>query len=882
MMRISSLLAATLSLLGLTLAATAQTPTVRYAFAGNANDLSGNARHGTLLGTASIGAATLVIAENTTGRVRVPESAINGLNDFTVVATVQITPVHVAVTPVNLNPIISGARVGEDNALMIAYRHQTGSWQVDIGSASVPNPSQSYLVPLANRPITGVWHHVAYVRQTVTGVTTGRFYQDGVQVGATLILTGAPSISPITVDPNGLLIGQEQDVVDGGFSAAQSLKGSMGEFAIYNGALSAARIAEMAQANWTGDVSTDWALATNWSLLAIPGATTDARVMADPTTQPVISASATARALTLEAGSALQQTAAGTLDLKGNFTNASVSTDLQGTTTFTGIIAQQIGGVNTGFANLTIGAAGTTDVSTGLSVARVLTLNGNLTVGGTALVLRSNASGTAMVVNSGGIVSGSVAVQRFVSPSVNPGAGYRHLASPVQSTTVSDLNTSVYTAVTNPAYNTAPKPLTAKPYPNIFSFTESRITGANFVHGYVSPASPAATLVPGLGYSVQMPPSTGSSSTPDFVGALNDGSINSEPLTNTNGTIDAGWHLLGNPYPAPLDWNLVRAIPGAIPAGMADAVSVYQSTGMSTGTYLTYVNGVGTLLDGLIPMGQGFFVRNTVMGSSPVFQFTNAMRTTTYANPTVYRAAPDQRPLLQMALTSTASGTTDEAIVYFEAGATAGFDTHYDAPKVSRSLETAPTLSVMAGPAELAISGLAPEALTAGTEVPLRVLVNVPGSHTLRVAAQRGLPTGQALWLTDAETGSVVDLNQLPGGYTFQQMPAYGGTRFWMQFGGRQPVATPRPTGLILDAYPNPVIDGTLTVALRGLTMDAGAVEATLVDQLGRVVRQAPLPTTAGIATGNFVVNDLPPGVYILQLKTKDSGSLMQKVVVGR
>ena len=302
--------------LAVSLETAAQTPTVRYAFAGNATDLSGNGRNGTLLGAATIGAATLNIPENATGRVRVPESAVNGLGDFTVTAVVNITPIHTTPSPpVQLNTVLSGALGLEDNVIQIAYRVQLASWFVTLGSATVSNPAQAFAVAPGNRPVTGSWVHIAYVRRTVSGVTTGTFYQNGVALNS-FTLTGAPSLAPLAVAANGLVIGQDQDqnamgvaIIDGGYQAGQSLKGEVAEFAIYDGGLTAAQVASLARFSWTGDQDTDWAKPTNWSRLALPTFTTDA-VVPNPGTapnQPTLAVTGNVRNLTLESNSALNQ-----------------------------------------------------------------------------------------------------------------------------------------------------------------------------------------------------------------------------------------------------------------------------------------------------------------------------------------------------------------------------------------------------------------------------------------------------------------------------------------------------------------------------------------------------------------------------------------------
>ena len=71
-----------------------------------------------------------------------------------------------------------------------------------------------------------------------------------------------------------------------------------------------------------------------------------------------------------------------------------------------------------------------------LSVAQVVRLqSGNLSTGGQPFVLLSTADGTALIDNTGGVVTGSGTMQRAVTSAVT-GPAYRHFSSPVASTYV--------------------------------------------------------------------------------------------------------------------------------------------------------------------------------------------------------------------------------------------------------------------------------------------------------------------------------------------------------------------------------------------------------------------------------------------------------------
>src|SRR5690606_17023695 len=261
----------------------------------------------------------------------------------------------------------------------------------------------------------------------------------------------------------------------------------------------------------------------------------------------------------------------------------------------------------------------------------------NLNTNGQTLTLLSAAGYQGMVVNSGGVVNGTATVQRFISP-LNLGLGYRHFSSPVTSATIGQLNDPNVNLVVNPAYNTNPTPGTTRPFPTIFRYNETRVTATNpdFTFGWESPGSLSDPMPPGRGFTVNTLPTT-----VDISGTLNNGTVNVGTLSRGS-TANSGWHMLGNPYPAPIDWDQV-----ALPAGVDDAVYVYRSTGQYTGSYVSYVNGVGTAGADLIAVMQGFFVRaNSTVAN---FAFQNSARVTEYENPAFYRQSYNEtRPIIAL------------------------------------------------------------------------------------------------------------------------------------------------------------------------------------------------------------------------------------------
>ena len=172
--------------------------------------------------------------------------------------------------------------------------------------------------------------------------------------------------------------------------------------------------------NWTGNTSTDWNLATNWSDGRIP-TSTDNVIIPNVTNKPIIGASASCKNITINTGSSLTITGTNTLTVSGNWTNNGTFTANSSTVLFTGG-TQTIVGTNT-FNNLTAGGTGLKTFSTNPTVNGILSMEGTGTVSaaptyGTAATLRYNTT-TARTAGSewitpfvatGGVIIGSTGV----------------------------------------------------------------------------------------------------------------------------------------------------------------------------------------------------------------------------------------------------------------------------------------------------------------------------------------------------------------------------------------------------------------------------------------------------------------------------------------
>jgi len=321
-----------------------------------------------------------------------------------------------------------------------------------------------------------------------------------------------------------------------------------------------------------------------------------------------------------------------------------------------------IGGTSpVSFDNLTIETGSTTVVNTaGQTISGILLCNGSLNAGGN-ITLLSTATGTALIDGSGtGSVTGNITMQRYLSS----GFGYKYLSSPFQDALVAELGEEIDLLAA---------------FSSIYRYDENRTTS-----GWVSYKNPAGLLNPLAGYSANF----GSSALPETAeieGVVSNGNLE-VTLFNHNHPYTKGFNLVGNPYPSPIDWD---ATTGWTRDNIDNAVYYFKadSSDQYVGTYSTYVAGMSSdgLADNIIPSMQGFFV-HVSDGAWPVtgtLGVTNSIRITDMTGPFLKSAEAESPAFIRFtAGYSDDSLSFDPLCIYFDAGATNGFDGQYDALKL--------------------------------------------------------------------------------------------------------------------------------------------------------------------------------------------------------
>jgi len=327
------------------------------------------------------------------------------------------------------------------------------------------------------------------------------------------------------------------------------------------------------------------------------------------------------------------------------------------------------------------------------------------------LTIQSTASGDGSLIESGNLTaSGIVTAQRYIS-----NGQWHGVSAPVSGA----LAESFYSTIANVylKYHTESSNL----YTNVTALTYPLGDAKGFMMWYAG----------------------ASGETFDITGTLRGSTAISKPLTRTAPGIDNGWSFVGNPYTSAIDWD---ATLGWTKANVGATVYLYN-----TGNWDTWNGTVGTggMTSGHIAMGQGFFVEVNDDGSTTgTLAMTNDVQTHNTVG-----FLKSQSAISELVRLEVKSGAyTDETVIYFEAEATVGYDSQFDAHKLFSFNEDRPHIYSTAN-YFMAINALPVE----NTEVPVDV-VGIDGK-TMTIAATEVVGFGDVFML-DNYTGIQTNLAQ--------------------------------------------------------------------------------------------------------------------------
>lgn len=419
------------------------------------------------------------------------------------------------------------------------------------------------------------------------------------------------------------------------------------------------------------------------------------------------------------------------LTIQGNFTNAGTFSQTAGTTTFDATLSTISGAGTHTFYNLTLNAGKALTISNATTVTSALLLKSPV----------SNGASASLIDDATLTVSGTTTVERYVA--VNT---WWYTSPPVASahSTVYDV-----ASVDN----------------GLFTFDE---TGTTSVLAWPR-ITTDVVLTPLTGYSYKRKPASGSATLLFTGGALNTGSYTTGAvLTYTSGSISAGWHLVGNPYPSSIDWE---AASGWTKTNIG--ATYYLRSG---GAYPTYnsTSHTGTLsATQYIPPMQGFYVKAyTAPGT---LGMTNAVRVH-YTGQNFWRQKSIDQDLLRLIVMN--DTLIDDAVIGFMPGSTDGYD-DYDTPKIWASDANIPQLYTKEDGYNVVVDFR--PILNSKLSIPLGFKAGVTKTYTIKATELDKLSSGITAILEDKTLNTFHNL-RTGGTYSFSSGVVNDLNRFVVHF----------------------------------------------------------------------------------------------------
>jgi len=402
--------------------------------------------------------------------------------------------------------------------------------------------------------------------------------------------------------------------------------------------------------------------------------------------------------------------------------------------------------------NLTI-QSGTIKINPALG----LTVNGTLTnsVGASGLVIESDDNGTGSLIV--GSVSGNVTVKRYLTNYDNStDAKYHFISSPVSSQAI------------QPEFVTDPPTAGV----DFYKFDETTNTWINSKaldgENVIWNTGFGDNFEVGRGYLVAYPTEIPKA----FSGTLNNNASYVLNCTYTEGQGN-GWNLLGNPYPAAIDWDAVT-----LGDGVDNALYYYDA---STQNYIAYLrisgdNSTSTGGSRYIPAGQGFMVHANNTGSTKTVTIEKA--DLTHTGQDVYYKSSTNLLAGSLSLQVTGNNFNDKTIIHFNEQATTDFDGNYDAFKLmSANMQVPMIYTENEENTQFAINGL-PQ-VEEGTSIPVSLRIGADGTYTIEANINE-IETN--IFLEDLFTGTSTKLNETSS-YSFTASEGDNPNRFLLHFG---------------------------------------------------------------------------------------------------
>jgi hypothetical protein len=263
----------------------------------------------------------------------------------------------------------------------------------------------------------------------------------------------------------------------------------------------------------------------------------------------------------------------------------------------------------------------------------------------------------------------------------------------------------------------------------------------------------------GKGYIAKL----NSGTTIEFSGTLNNNA--SYPIAVSR-TIDAGsaagYNLIGNPYPAYIDWSKVIADP--LNAGIGTTFWFRTQNTDDDYTFTTHNGTSGQTVTGtantditkLIPPMQAFWIRVNNAVTSPDIVLKKTMLEHRDAPNNKFKA-PQNMAQASLRLQVSNGAKSDEALIYFNSKAQNSFDA-WDSPKMFNNNKSIPEIYTRAGNERLVINGM--NGYDLNTMIPLGFNPGQAGNFSIRASQLQNFDSDTQVYLLDKVSSSQFKLTE--------------------------------------------------------------------------------------------------------------------------
>jgi hypothetical protein len=466
--------------------------------------------------------------------------------------------------------------------------------------------------------------------------------------------------------------------------------------------------------------------------------------------------------------------------------------------------------------DLTIDPVGSVSIDPGIN----LTIDGSMinNAGNSGMVIQSDISGTASLIESTGNINGTV--ERYLTQNK-----WHLLGIPVAS------------CVANVFYFPDGSDIYLKTHIESTNTWDVSITDVN------------TPLILGRGYECWVDDNVNQDELIQFTGIINSGDYTTgiNDFYDLQYTTGHGLNLISNPFPSSLQAN----IQSWSKSNVANKVWVWSP---ADGNYLfwngidgTNGDGYGPLTGGIIPSMQAFFVEAT--GTNP--QLTLPQSSRTHSSQPFYKELeiPENTLLFEI----NGNSYQDAMYINFNASATEGYDSDFDVEKINGLLE-APQLFCQIPGKNLSINSLSGWDESRSISIGFECMI-VSG-FTLNVSGLEGFNSETEFYLEDKKEHIILDLKTNPV-YTFSGGGVNDPSRFVLHFGKPNYVA--ENTGTIISVYAE---GRTINV----LNPNHEQLNLFVYDMMGRQVIQKSIPSE-----GLTQVNDMnETGYYLVKVQSND------------